>query len=199
MQWYEDEVRALESKIHGEAFRKEVTIFYGSSSIRLWDNLAEHFAPFSVENLGFGGSTLQACVHFYDRLIIPSAPASLMFYAGDNDIGDGKHAEEVMRFFESFLSKRAQHHPRLPLAVISIKPSPSRLNELPKIRQVNAYMKSRLEEIDNARYIDVHSHMFAVDGMPDPLLFAEDGLHLSTMGYALWRDIVLRQTRDILV
>lgn len=199
MQWYEDEVRALEGRIRHEEHPKGKNVFYGSSSIRLWDALPEHFAPYKVENLGFGGSTLQACVHFYDRLLVPAAPGSLILYAGDNDIGDGKHAEEVMHFFEGFLGKRAQHHPRLPLAVISIKPSPSRQHDLPKIRQVNAYIKSRIEEIENVHYIDVHSHMFSVDGMPDPLFFADDGLHLSPMGYALWRDIVLQQTRDILV
>lgn len=199
MHWYEEEVRSLEAKIHSHEFSQKTNLFYGSSSIRLWDGLHEHIAPYNVVNLGFGGSTLQACVHFYERLIVPSEPSTITLYAGDNDIGDGKHAEEVMRFFEQFLAKRAQHHARIPLAVMSIKPSPSRWHELPKIRQVNHYVKNRLQEVPNAYYIDVHSKMFGQDGMPDQMLFADDGLHLSTMGYALWRDVVLQHAGKYLV
>lgn len=199
MHWYEEEVRALESKIRANALERGGNVFYGSSSIRLWDALAEHMAPYRSANLGFGGSTLQACVHFYDRLIPPMEPARLLLYAGDNDIGDGKHAEEVMRFFEDFLAKRAKHHPTVPLTVISIKPSPARWQDLPRIRQVNAYMQSRLAELPHTTYIDVHARMFGVDGTPDRLLFAEDGLHLSAMGYALWREAVLQHASTALV
>ena len=45
-------------------------MFYGSSSIRLWDTLAEDIDP-GVVNLGFGGSTLQACDYFFERLVRP--------------------------------------------------------------------------------------------------------------------------------
>lgn len=69
--------------------------FYGSSSIRLWATLASDFPGLSVVNLGFGGATLAACVYFFERLVLPCSPASLVLYAGDNDLGDGRRPEDV--------------------------------------------------------------------------------------------------------
>jgi hypothetical protein len=55
VQWYESEVRALERA--SEAVNgNRPPVFYGSSSIRLWDTLADDFDP-RVLNLGFGGAT----------------------------------------------------------------------------------------------------------------------------------------------
>src|ERR1700722_14882244 len=105
MQWYEPEVQAL------EVARKTVNgnrppVFYGSSSIRLWNTLAEDFDP-PVLNLGVGGSTLEACDHFFDRLVPPVHPRSLLLYAGDNDLGDGRSVEQVFGSFLSLVGKVA--------------------------------------------------------------------------------------------
>jgi hypothetical protein len=64
MQWYEAEVQALERAIALRAQESRPPVFYGSSSIRLWDTLAEDVDP-RVLNLGFGGSTLEACDYFF--------------------------------------------------------------------------------------------------------------------------------------
>ena len=86
---YQGEVAALERRRRAEPPPPGVVAFYGSSSIRLWDSLAEDFFDVPVINLGFGGSTLAACVHYFDRLVVPCKPGALVFYAGENDIGDG--------------------------------------------------------------------------------------------------------------
>jgi len=64
MIWYEDEVKSLENKILTLSDGAE-TLFYGSSSIRLWPNLQGDFPAIKAVNLGFGGSTLAACVWFF--------------------------------------------------------------------------------------------------------------------------------------
>ena len=38
---FEDEIRALEHKVLDRRGEKELIAFYGSSSIRLWDTMAE--------------------------------------------------------------------------------------------------------------------------------------------------------------
>ena len=81
MQWYEGEVRVLERACAGRFSGDRPPAFYGSSSIRLWDTLAEDFDP-RVLNLGFGGSTLEACDYFFARLVPPVKPRSLLLYAG---------------------------------------------------------------------------------------------------------------------
>lgn len=82
MQWYEAEVRALERARTGGAIGDRPPVFYGSSSIGLWDTLAEDVGP-GILNPAFGGSTLEACDHFFARLVAPVNPRSLLLYAGD--------------------------------------------------------------------------------------------------------------------
>src|ERR1700738_2088625 len=83
VQWYESEVQELERAADGRVNGNRPPVFYGSSSIRLWETLAEDFDP-RVLNLGFGGSTLEACDYFFARLVPPVHPRSLLIYAGDN-------------------------------------------------------------------------------------------------------------------
>ena len=61
-------------------------VFVGSSSIRLWTNMAADFPGFPVVNRGFGGSQLADSVNFADRIITPCAPRQVVIYAGGNDI-----------------------------------------------------------------------------------------------------------------
>src|SRR5262245_52274636 len=105
MEWYETEVRALEQARATQSLPADAAVFYGSSSITFWRTLAQDLASTRVVNLGFGGSTLEACVWFFDRLVLPTRPASLVVYAGDNDLGDGQTPRQVRSRFEALAAK----------------------------------------------------------------------------------------------
>ena len=81
MDWYEEEVGQLITKRDHLPYTPQ-TVFYGSSSIRLWENLYEDFEVWSPVNLGFGGSTLEACVYYFDWLVKPVITAQkIVVYA----------------------------------------------------------------------------------------------------------------------
>ena len=65
-------------------------MFVGSSSIRMWKNLAKDFPDRAVINRGFGGSQIIDSVHFAERIVLPYAPRQVVMYAGGNDINGGK-------------------------------------------------------------------------------------------------------------
>jgi len=197
MQWYENEVSNLEEQIKNGTIPKGFNLFYGSSSLTLWKDLSEAMMPHDVASIAFGGSTLEACNYFFERLVLPAKPRSLIFYAGDNDIGDGRYHSDVMAEFEKLLLKRATHLPGIRFTFISVKPSPARHHYLHRIRLLNTYVKERLESIDNTFYLDVHTPMLTADGMPDKSLYLEDGLHMSSKGYALWRDLLHKNAQTI--
>ena len=113
MVWYEDEVRLLEARTRTIDPTTDRVVFYGSSSIRLWTTLAKDFPQVNSLNLGFGGSTLAACAWFFDRLVVPADPKSIVFYAGDNDLGDGRHPEEVCLFFCALAEQMRSSYPTL--------------------------------------------------------------------------------------
>lgn len=200
-EWYESEVQNLEAKMTAAPPPPGSVIFYGSSSIRLWATLAADIAPLSgtppraVVNLGFGGSTLAACVHYFDRLpgrIALAAPPlrALVFYAGENDLGDGVSVDAV---FNSFVWLHAMVRDRLdgvPFAFLAIKPSPARIPLRDKIVAVNALIQERIAERPESLFVDVHSPMLRADGTPDPALWTADGIHLSRAGYELWTQIL---------
>jgi lysophospholipase L1-like esterase len=185
MQWYEDEVRSLERTLAGRANQNRPPVFYGSSSFRLWDTLATDFDP-RVLNLGFGGSTLEACDHFFNRLVPPVHPRSLLLYAGDNDLGDGRTPEQVFASFRSLADKVAALPGGVPFGFVSIKPSPARGGIIDRIRRLNDLVRSSIGSIPNAYYVDVFPFMLDRSGRPDAALFLEDGLHLNHTGYRLW-------------
>jgi lysophospholipase L1-like esterase len=190
MDWYEDEVRLLEQAHKLAPAPPSTTVFYGSSSFRLWTTLAEDLAPWPVLNRAFGGSTLAACVHFFERLVPPCRPGSLVVYAGDNDLGDGQSAPMVIASFHALMASIDAQLGPIPVAFVSIKPSPARQTLRPAIEAVNEAARRSLAARPHGIFIDVFHPMLRRDGQPHPTLFAEDGLHLSEVGYRLWTQII---------
>src|ERR1044071_7405477 len=157
MTWYENDVKKLES-LKGTLPYSPETIFYGSSSIRLWEHLYEDLAPLHPVNLGFGGSTLAACVWFFDRIMEPYSPRHIVCYAGENDLGDGRTAEEVYIFLRQFQACLQKRFPGVPLTYISIKPSIARWNLEKTVRYTNRLIKDEIEKSTNQYYLDIFSH-----------------------------------------
>lgn len=190
MYWYENDVRQLEANRLKERNEPEI-IFYGSSSIRLWDNLYHDFSDKEVVNLGFGGSTLAACVWFFERIMMDYRPDALIVYAGDNDLGDGRNPEEVFIFFQQLMVKAAIVFGDTPCYFISLKPSLSRWYMADKFMYTNNLIEGEIIKCQNNwRFIDVFKKMLDNSGHPKPEYYTEDGLHLSQQGYHLWKQVI---------
>ena len=186
MEWYEAEVRELEKVRLQQELPRNPVVFYGSSTIRLWDALADDLANPRALNLGFGGSTLEACAFFFERLVPPVEPCSLVVYAGDNDLADGRSPQEVLSFFRALISKIDRDLNGIEFAFVSIKPSPARFHIIDRVRTANRLIREELETWGRGYLIDVFDAMLDPDGKPQRRLFNEDGLHLSPRGYRLW-------------
>jgi lysophospholipase L1-like esterase len=194
MDWYEDEVKAAIAH-RDSCLYEPKTIFYGSSSIRMWTSLYDDFKEYKPVNLGFGGSTLAACVWFFDRIVAPIKSAErLILYAGDNDLGDGRHPQEVLFFFREFNLKLREYYPQIPFFYISIKPSLSRNGLLEEIIQTNSLIDSEIKSSKrNDYYVDIYSKMVDESGQPIGSYFEQDGLHLNKEGYAIWKNVILKE------
>ena len=188
MNWYEEEVADLIQRRDAMPYEPQ-TIFYGSSTIRMWESLYDDFKDCQPINLGFGGSTLAACVWFFERIVAPiKNPQTMFVYAGDNDLGDGRKPEEVFIFFEQLVGKMNHYFPGMPWYYISIKPSISRWNIDDKIRYANELIEAEIQKHDNITFIDIYDAMLNEDGYPNAAYFEEDGLHLSKEGYEVWKE-----------
>ncbi|GAA5072214.1 SGNH/GDSL hydrolase family protein [Lysobacter panacisoli] len=164
-------------------------VFVGSSSIRLWDSLHDDFPGVALINRGFGGSRVRDSTYYADRIVAPYQPRAVVFYAGDNDLFEGRTPLQVRDDFVSFVERVREAQPGLPIAFIAIKPSPSRAALLPKVREANARVRAYAKDHDVA-YLDVYLPMLDAQGQPREELFVEDGLHLNASGYAIWTGVV---------
>jgi lysophospholipase L1-like esterase len=190
MFWYEDEIKRLE-KQRTKLTTKPETLFYGSSSIRLWAKLADDFSELNPVNLGFGGSTLAACTWFFDRVMDGFEPKKLILYAGDNDLGDGRHPEEVFIFFQELTARVTKRFGALPCYFISLKPSINRSNLLDQFKYTNELISAEIKNNHpNWHWVDVFSVMLDKNGRPDSGFYLNDGLHLNEKGYLLWKNTI---------
>lgn len=188
MQWYESEVLDLTRRLAAKPVA-DAAVLYGSSSITLWATMAKDLKNGRVVNAGFGGSTLEACAYFFERIVLPIEPASLLVYAGDNDLGDGRSPYDVLASLRQLADKVDRLCGPIPFGFISIKPSPARVGILDRIRLANALIRPELERRPNGFFVPLFDFMLR-SGNPRPELFAEDGLHLSSAGYELWAQLL---------
>ena len=167
-------------------------VFVGSSTVRMWTRLSQDFArvPGGVVNRGFGGSTLADCSLFARELVVRYKPRQVMVYAGDNDLAEGRTPLQVLDSFARFANTVRAELPDVRISFISVKPSPSREQLMPQIRETNHVISAYLNLLPNSEYIDIYTPMLGADGRPRMELFRGDRLHMTDEGYRLWQSVI---------
>lgn len=151
----------------------------------------QDFAELKPINLGFGGSTLAACVWFFERIMTTvTTPQRFVVYAGDNDLGDGRHPTEVLLFYRQLIRLVRDRFGAIPCFFVSIKPSIQRWEIIDSIRTANELIREETGKDTQQHYIDIFPHMVNYQGYPRKSLFEADGLHLSGDGYAIWKKLI---------
>ncbi|MET3914844.1 lysophospholipase L1-like esterase [Variovorax sp. OAS795] len=166
-------------------------VFVGSSTVRMWKNLAQDFRQVpNIVNRGFGGSTMADCSLFARDLVVRYKPRQVLVYAGDNDLAEGRTPLQVLESFARFANAVRAELPHTRISFISVKPSPSREHLMPLIRETNNVISAYLNRLPDSEYIDIFTPMLGADGRPRPELFRSDRLHLTDEGYRLWQSII---------
>jgi len=187
---FEGEIEELERKIQDHHNKEELVVFYGSSSVRLWETLSEDLAPLNVLNLGFGGSSFSWCIYYFDRLFSKIKPSYIVIYVGDNDLANGIPPEKVLKKFKVLSKLIRVNFPNVPMDFITIKPSPIRTYLLPEIRLTNDLIRKELKGINKAELINVFDSMLNEKSVARPELYGEDQLHMNAEGYKIWKGVV---------
>ena len=185
MFWFHPDLERLENEIKDLEYNPKL-VFYGSSTFTLWAELKTIFKNYNPVNLGFGGSTLAACTWFFDRVFknIKDIDA-IVIYAGDNDLGDGRHPEEILLFLENLLLKIRARYGNIKCTCISIKPSLARKHIQESIHYTNKGIKKLMMKDNHFYYIDIYNPLLDKNGNPNIKYFEEDGLHFNKKGYQI--------------
>lgn len=186
---FRNEVRKL---IAGDSLvqKKDLILFTGSSSVRLWKTLNVDFLDYNILNRGFGGSTTTDLQHYIDTLIVPYKPVKVFIYEGDNDIGAGKAPDDVMADAIKLTRSIKDKLPDTQILFISPKPSLSRWHLKSQYELYNAKLKSWAGTQKSVSFIDVWTPMLHANGLVRSDLFVADGLHMNETGYEIWKQVI---------
>ncbi len=191
---YYNEIAAFK-KQDSIAFPAGKTIlFVGSSSFRMWKDVQDYFPGYTIINRGFGGSYLTDVIRYEKDIIFPYKPKQIVIYAGENDIsGDSSVTGKIVfnRFVELYRDIK-KNLGNVPIAFISLKPSPSRWHMRERMIEANKLIKNYLQRRKKSRdvFIDVWQPMLGMDGTPRKDIFNEDKLHMNSKGYAIWKKLI---------
>jgi lysophospholipase L1-like esterase len=187
---FESEITAFEDSDRVNPPASGGVVFVGSSSIRLWPDLRSYFPGVNAIQRGFGGSRLDEVVHYAPRIVLPYKPKLIVLYAGENDIAEGKTPAQVFAAYTEFVSLVQHALPDSRIVYVSIKPSPSRWELVDKMRAANTLIQRYIATHPRQVYVNVFSPMVGANGRPRPELFVGDSLHMTPVGYAIWRQLL---------
>ncbi len=186
---WEEEIAGIAAREEADLPPDGAILFAGSSSIRLWESLAEDYAPRDVINRGFGGSQMSDLIDYFDRIFPPCHPRQVIIYSGGNDLDVGVTADQVAKSFSMLCEMLAEALPEMKIALIGLAPNPERWSQreeqLRLIELTSDYCLRKGHD-----FIDVWTPMMGEDGLPSRDLYVEDRLHMNAAGYAMWKRIV---------
>ncbi len=187
---FENQILEFESQDAVSFPPKDATLFVGSSSIRLWKSLQVDFPEFDVINRGFGGSRTHEVLYYFDRIVLPYNPKTIVYFAGTNDLAGGVSPLKVLQNIETFIQKVHEGLPETRVLVLSHTIAVSRKQYYDSYVEANRLMEEVLKNYPNASYIDVTTPGLNHRGQPRPEIYTADSLHLNSLGYEMWRDIL---------
>ena len=170
---------------------KKPILFLGSSSFTYWTDVNDYFPGKTIVNRGFGGSRLLDLNRYADDLLNPYHPRQIVIYCGENDIStDNPTPAVVLERFKTFFGKIRQKYPKVPVAYVSVKYSPSREKFWPEMKELNELISNYLKTQKKATFIDITPVMNDADGRVRTDIFKEDMLHMKPEGYRLWAQVM---------
>ncbi len=190
---FQNEINDFKKEDSAKLPPKNAILFVGSSSFRMWSDVQNYFPAYTIINRGFGGSQLPDVIHFAPDIIYPYQPKQIVIYCGDNDLAadTSLSGKDVFDRFETLYKLiRKNLGNKVNVLFVSIKPSPSRENLLPKMIVANTLIEQYLLKEKNTAFADVFHPMLDANGNMRPELYKEDMLHMKPEGYAIWQKAI---------
>ena len=185
--------KAISTFEQEDAERKPVadlTLFTGSSSIRMWKSLITDFPDRKVLNRGFGGSHISDVLHYFDIVVARHKPKAIVLYCGENDLWSGKPPKQVFADFREFVRRVNALDPEIRIYYLACKPSPKRFEKWEIYQTCNRLIANHCDKDDRLNFVDVSKVMLGKDGQPLPGIWLKDKLHMNQAGYARWAKLL---------
>ncbi|SFH11694.1 GDSL-type esterase/lipase family protein [Pedobacter insulae] len=169
---------------------KKAILFVGSSTFTNWKDVQDYFPKQVIINRGFGGSSLPHVINYANDIIFPYNAKQIVIYCGENDFTGNASVDDVVNRVQKLFDLIRANNPKVHIAYISIKPSPSREKYWPQMREANKKIAEMMKGMKNAKFINTFDSMFNADGTIMKDIFNSDMLHMNAKGYAIWQKIM---------
>jgi lysophospholipase L1-like esterase len=187
-----NEIKAFRTADSTSMPPQNAILLVGSSSFTKWKDVQDYFPAHIMLNRGFGGSSLRDVIYYANDVILKYKPKQILIYCGENDIAGSSSvtADTVLERFKTLYAIIRSKFKKVPIAFISMKPSPSREKYLATMQKGNALIKSFMEQQKRSSYIDVYSSMLDANGKILTHIFLSDKLHMNAEGYKIWQGVI---------
>lgn len=162
----ENEIQAFEKQDSLLGNPKYDVVFIGSSTFQHRKTMLEDFAPASVINRGFGGSTIREVIYYSDQILFPYQPKVVVLYVG-NDVRGDLFEPTTEQFFNYFKLVEQKFYRKLPntlLNFVSMQPSPATRNLYEKQTAIKYLLIQGTKETPKTNFIDILPVMYTNSG-----------------------------------
>jgi lysophospholipase L1-like esterase len=166
--------------------KKDIIVFTGSSTIRMWKDIQTYFPSHNILNRGFGGSQTSDLIYYAEKLIVQYKPSQIFVYEGDNDLGSGKSKEVILQDSQTLVEIIRSKLGSVPVVFITPKPSKARWHLKENYERYIEDLKRWAKTQKGVTVADLWTPMLDEDGIVMQDIFLEDGLHMNKKGYDIW-------------
>jgi lysophospholipase L1-like esterase len=183
---FSNAIATFEKEDAGRKPVADLTLFTGSSSIRMWKSLPTDFPDRKVLNRGFGGSHISDVLHYFDIVVARHKPKTIVLYCGENDLWSGKPPKQVFTDFLKFVRRVQTLDCKTKIHYLAAKPSPKRFEKWDIYQTCNSLISDHSAKDKRLHFVDVSKVMLGKSGQPLPDIWLKDKLHMNAAGYASW-------------
>ena len=164
----------------------------------------------AIINHGFGSSSADDLLYYYDRMVRPYKPRALVLATGANDVIFGYSAKDIMETLARVIQWAQADFPGIRIycfnAIPTLKNKGER-NAFTRIyKEYNEYLEDFCARSENCIYVPLEKQAFYFDdaeniGDYDKIredIFYTDRVHLNPKGYGLFMDFIRELLDDLL-
>jgi lysophospholipase L1-like esterase len=182
----------------------------GKDNPRLVDEVRMKDGSQACVNHGFGTSSADDLLYYYDRMVRPYKPRALVLATGGNDVGFGYTAKEVMEIEARIIDWAQADFPGIKIYCFSTDPNVKHKGEKTRGTRFRDEYDELLEDYcrrrENCVYISLVDQPFYFENPEDvgdydkvrDDIFVKDGVHLNPKGYAMFMDFLRELFDDML-
>jgi lysophospholipase L1-like esterase len=193
-------IEAFEKLDQSQKYPDDAILFTGSSSIRLWETIAEDVAPYPVIQRGYGGARYSDLAYYAERIVSPHQFRAVVIFVANDVSGSerDKPPAETAKFFQHVLQVIRRHNAEAPVFLVGITPTAKRWEVWEQTQATNAALRKLIEADPHGHYIDTAAHYLDDQGQPRIELFVADRLHQNRDGYRLWGRLIRAELDRVL-